>query len=96
MAEHFRDEKGLDVLCLSIISLDLQSGSEIKLLWKNSFSGWIPTNISIEMGKLQERITSTSKRFYYFCSSSLRTSGWLNWPSSASVFCTLRYNYSFK
>ena len=63
MAEYFRDEKGLDVLMfVDNIFRFAQSGSEMSALLGRipSAVGYQPT-LASEMGKLQERITSTSK-----------------------------------
>ncbi|NEW60449.1 F0F1 ATP synthase subunit beta [Sulfurovum sp. bin170] len=63
MAEHFRDEMGLDVLMfVDNIFRFAQSGSEMSALLGRipSAVGYQPT-LASEMGKLQERITSTTK-----------------------------------
>ncbi|RAZ38208.1 F0F1 ATP synthase subunit beta [Campylobacter hyointestinalis] len=63
MAEYFRDEMGLDVLMfIDNIFRFSQSGSEMSALLGRipSAVGYQPTLVS-EMGKLQERITSTKK-----------------------------------
>lgn len=63
MAEYFRDEKGLDVLMfIDNIFRYAQSGSEMSALLGRipSAVGYQPT-LASEMGKLQERITSTKK-----------------------------------
>ena len=63
MAEHFRDEKAKDVLLfMDNIFRFTQAGSEVSALLGRvpSAVGYQPT-LSEEMGKLQERITSTSK-----------------------------------
>lgn len=63
MAEYFRDEKGLDVLMfIDNIFRFSQSGSEMSALLGRipSAVGYQPT-LASEMGKLQERITSTKK-----------------------------------
>jgi F-type H+-transporting ATPase subunit beta len=63
MAEHFRDEKGKDVLLfMDNIFRFTQAGSEVSALLGRvpSAVGYQPT-LAEEMGKLQERITSTSK-----------------------------------
>lgn len=63
MAEYFRDEMGLDVLMfIDNIFRFLQSGSEMSALLGRipSAVGYQPT-LTSEMGKLQERITSTKK-----------------------------------
>ncbi|HIC3755407.1 TPA: F0F1 ATP synthase subunit beta [Campylobacter jejuni] len=63
MAEYFRDEMGLDVLMfIDNIFRFSQSGSEMSALLGRipSAVGYQPTLVS-EMGKFQERITSTKK-----------------------------------
>lgn len=63
MAEHFRDRFGKDVLLfMDNIFRFTQAGSEVSALLGRvpSAVGYQPT-LSEEMGKLQERITSTSK-----------------------------------
>lgn len=63
MAEYFRDEMGLDVLMfIDNIFRFSQSGSEMSALLGRipSAVGYQPT-LASEMGKLQERITSTNK-----------------------------------
>ncbi|SEJ64162.1 F-type H+-transporting ATPase subunit beta [Bhargavaea ginsengi] len=63
MAEHFRDEKGADVLLfIDNIFRFTQAGSEVSALLGRmpSAVGYQPT-LATEMGKLQERITSTNK-----------------------------------
>lgn len=63
MAEYFRDEMGLDVLMfIDNIFRFSQSGSEISALLGRipSAVGYQPT-LASEMGKFQERITSTKK-----------------------------------
>ena len=63
MAEHFRDEMGKDVLLfMDNIFRFTQAGSEVSALLGRvpSAVGYQPT-LAEEMGKLQERITSTSK-----------------------------------
>jgi len=63
MAEYFRDQKGLDVLMfIDNIFRFSQSGSEMSALLGRipSAVGYQPT-LASEMGKLQERITSTKK-----------------------------------
>ena len=63
MAEYFRDELGLDVLMfIDNIFRFSQSGSEMSALLGRipSAVGYQPT-LASEMGKLQERITSTKK-----------------------------------
>ncbi len=63
MAEHFRDEKGMDTLLfIDNIFRFTQAGSEVSALLGRlpSAVGYQPT-LSTEMGALQERITSTNK-----------------------------------
>ncbi|WP_163580484.1 F0F1 ATP synthase subunit beta [Gracilibacillus saliphilus] len=63
MAEHFRDEKGADVLLfIDNIFRFTQAGSEVSALLGRmpSAVGYQPT-LATEMGQLQERITSTNK-----------------------------------
>ena len=63
MAEYFRDQKGLDVLMfIDNIFRFSQSGSDMSALLGRipSAVGYQPT-LASEMGKLQERITSTKK-----------------------------------
>jgi len=62
MAEYFRDEKGADVLLfIDNIFRFTQAGSEVSALLGRmpSAVGYQPT-LATEMGKLQERITSTT------------------------------------
>jgi F-type H+-transporting ATPase subunit beta len=63
MAEYFRDEKGADVLLfIDNIFRFMQAGSEVSALMGRmpSAVGYQPT-LATEMGKLEERITSTHK-----------------------------------
>ncbi|MFA9288433.1 MAG: F0F1 ATP synthase subunit beta [Weeksellaceae bacterium] len=63
MAEHFRDEKGMDVLLfIDNIFRFAQAGSEVSALLGRipSAVGYQPT-LASEMAALQERITSTKK-----------------------------------
>ena len=63
MAEYFRDEQGADVLLfIDNIFRFTQAGSEVSALLGRmpSAVGYQPT-LATEMGKLQERITSTTK-----------------------------------
>ncbi|CEI71617.1 MULTISPECIES: F0F1 ATP synthase subunit beta [Romboutsia] len=63
MAEHFRDQEGQDVLLfVDNIFRFTQAGSEVSALLGRTPSavGYQPT-LATEMGKLQERITSTNK-----------------------------------
>ena len=73
MAEYFRDEMNQDVLLfVDNIFRFSQAGSEVSALLGRSPSavGYQPT-LSQEMGILQERITSTKKRFYHLLSGRL-------------------------
>ena len=63
LAEHFRDKEGQDVLLLiDNIFRFTQAGSEVSVLLGRipSAVGYQPT-LSTDMGKLQERITTTNK-----------------------------------
>jgi F-type H+-transporting ATPase subunit beta len=63
LAEHFRDKEGQDVLLLiDTIFRFTQAGSEVSVLLGRipSAVGYQPT-LSTDMGKLQERITTTKK-----------------------------------
>ena len=63
MAEHFRDEQGMDMLMfIDNIFRFTQAGSEVSALLGRipSAVGYQPT-LATEMGALQERITSTRK-----------------------------------
>jgi F-type H+-transporting ATPase subunit beta len=63
MAEYFRDEKGADVLLfVDNIFRFMQAGSEVSALMGRmpSAVGYQPT-LATEMGKIEERITSTHK-----------------------------------
>lgn len=63
MAEHFRDEEGLDVLFfVDNVFRFTQAGSEVSALLGRipSAVGYQPT-LATEMGQMQERITSTNK-----------------------------------
>lgn len=63
MAEYFRDEKGQDVLLfIDNIFRYIQAGSEVSALLGRipSAVGYQPT-LSVDVGMLQERITSTKK-----------------------------------
>ena len=75
MAEYFRDEEGQDVLLfIDNIFRFTQAGSEVSALLGRmpSAVGYQPT-LATEMGRLQERITSTKKRICYIYSSDLCT-----------------------
>src|SRR5207248_8653094 len=63
MAEYFRDDEGRDVLLfIDNIFRFTQAGAEVSALLGRTPSavGYQPT-LSVEMGELQERITSTKK-----------------------------------
>ena len=67
IAEYFRDVEGQDVLLfIDNIFRFTQAGSEVSALLGRmpSAVGYQPT-LATEMGQLQERITSTKKRFCY-------------------------------
>lgn len=73
VAEYFRDEEGQDVLLfIDNIFRFTQAGSEVSALLGRmpSAVGYQP-NLASEMGELQERITTTKKRFDYFNSSDI-------------------------
>lgn len=75
VAEYFRDEEGKDVLLfVDNVFRFTQAGSEVSALLGRmpSAVGYQPT-LATEMGALQERITSTKKRFYYFSAGNLRS-----------------------
>lgn len=75
MAEYFRDEEGQDVLLfIDNIFRFTQAGSEVSALLGRmpSAVGYQPT-LATEMGRLQERITSTKKRICYIYPSDLCT-----------------------
>ena len=77
VAEYFRDEEGADVLMfIDNIFRFTQAGSEVSALLGRipAAVGYQPT-LSTEMGNLQERITSTKKRFHYFGTGHLRPRG---------------------
>ena len=91
MAEYFRDEKGLDVLMfVANIFRFAQSGSEMSALLGRipSAVGYQPT-LASEMGKLQERITSTSKGSITSVQAVYVPADDLTDPAPASVFAHL-------
>ncbi len=91
MAEYFRDEKGLDVLMfIDNIFRFSQSGSEMSALLGRipSAVGYQPT-LASEMGKLQERITSTSKGSITSVQAVYVPADDLTDPAPASVFAHL-------
>ncbi|RXJ79759.1 F0F1 ATP synthase subunit beta [Arcobacter sp. F2176] len=91
MAEYFRDEKGLDVLMfVDNIFRFAQSGSEMSALLGRipSAVGYQPT-LASEMGKLQERITSTAKGSITSVQAVYVPADDLTDPAPASVFAHL-------
>jgi len=91
MAEYFRDEKGLDVLMfVDNIFRFAQSGSEMSALLGRipSAVGYQPT-LASEMGKLQERITSTDKGSITSVQAVYVPADDLTDPAPASVFAHL-------
>lgn len=91
MAEYFRDEKGLDVLMfIDNIFRFAQSGSEMSALLGRipSAVGYQPT-LATEMGKLQERITSTKKGSITSVQAVYVPADDLTDPAPASVFAHL-------
>ena len=91
MAEYFRDEKGLDVLMfVDNIFRFAKSGSEMSALLGRipSAVGYQPT-LASEMGKLQERITSTSKGSITSVQAVYVPADDLTDPAPASVFAHL-------
>ena len=91
MAEYFRDEKGLDVLMfVDNIFRFAQSGSEMSALLGRipSAVGYQPT-LASEMGKLQERITSTNKGSITSVQAVYVPADDLTDPAPASVFAHL-------
>ncbi len=91
MAEYFRDEMGLDVLMfIDNIFRFAQSGSEMSALLGRipSAVGYQPT-LSSEMGKLQERITSTTKGSITSVQAVYVPADDLTDPAPASVFAHL-------
>jgi len=91
MAEYFRDEMGLDVLMfIDNIFRFAQSGSEMSALLGRipSAVGYQPT-LASEMGKLQERITSTLKGSITSVQAVYVPADDLTDPAPASVFAHL-------
>ena len=91
MAEYFRDEMGLDVLMfIDNIFRFAQSGSEMSALLGRipSAVGYQPT-LASEMGKLQERITSTNKGSITSVQAVYVPADDLTDPAPASVFAHL-------
>jgi F-type H+-transporting ATPase subunit beta len=91
MAEYFRDEMGLDVLMfVDNIFRFAQSGAEMSALLGRipSAVGYQPT-LASEMGKLQERITSTSKGSITSVQAVYVPADDLTDPAPASVFAHL-------
>ncbi len=91
MAEYFRDEEGRDVLMfIDNIFRYAQSGSEMSALLGRipSAVGYQPT-LASEMGKLQERITSTKKGSITSVQAVYVPADDLTDPAPASVFAHL-------
>ena len=91
MAEYFRDEMGLDVLMfIDNIFRFAQSGAEMSALLGRipSAVGYQPT-LASEMGKLQERITSTTKGSITSVQAVYVPADDLTDPAPASVFAHL-------
>jgi F-type H+-transporting ATPase subunit beta len=91
MAEYFRDEKGLDVLMfVDNIFRFAQSGSEMSALLGRipSAVGYQPT-LASEMGKLQERITTTKNGSITSVQAVYVPADDLTDPAPASVFAHL-------
>ena len=91
MAEYFRDEMGLDVLMfIDNIFRFAKSGSEMSALLGRipSAVGYQPT-LASEMGKLQERITSTTKGSITSVQAVYVPADDLTDPAPASVFAHL-------
>jgi F-type H+-transporting ATPase subunit beta len=91
MAEYFRDEEGRDVLMfIDNIFRFAQSGSEMSALLGRipSAVGYQPT-LSSEMGKLQERITTTKKGSITSVQAVYVPADDLTDPAPASVFAHL-------
>jgi len=75
VAEYFRDQEGQDVLLfIDNIFRFTQAGSEVSALLGRipSAVGYQPT-LATDMGSMQERITTTKKRFDHFSAGHLRT-----------------------
>ncbi|ENT5851496.1 F0F1 ATP synthase subunit beta [Campylobacter coli] len=91
MAEYFRDEMGLDVLMfIDNIFRFSQSGSEMSALLGRipSAVGYQPT-LASEMGKFQERITSTKKGSITSVQAVYVPADDLTDPAPATVFANL-------
>jgi len=91
MAEYFRDEMGLDVLMfIDNIFRFAQAGSEMSALLGRipSAVGYQPT-LATEMGRLQERITSTKKGSITSIQAVYVPADDLTDPAPASVFAHL-------
>ncbi|WP_104749817.1 F0F1 ATP synthase subunit beta [Helicobacter cynogastricus] len=91
MAEYFRDEKGLDILMfIDNIFRYAQSGAEMSALLGRipSAVGYQPT-LASEMGKLQERITSTKSGSITSVQAVYVPADDLTDPAPASVFAHL-------
>ncbi len=91
MAEYFRDEKGLDVLMfIDNIFRFAQSGAEMSALLGRipSAVGYQPT-LASEMGRLQERITSTKSGSITSVQAVYVPADDLTDPAPASVFAHL-------
>ncbi len=91
MAEYFRDEMGLDVLMfIDNIFRYAQAGSEMSALLGRipSAVGYQPT-LASEMGRLQERITSTTKGSITSVQAVYVPADDLTDPAPASVFAHL-------
>ncbi|NPA50316.1 MAG: F0F1 ATP synthase subunit beta [Epsilonproteobacteria bacterium] len=91
MAEYFRDEMGLDVLMfIDNIFRFAQSGAEMSALLGRipSAVGYQPT-LASEMGRLQERITSTKKGSITSVQAVYVPADDLTDPAPASVFAHL-------
>jgi len=91
MAEYFRDEKGLDVLMfIDNIFRFAQSGAEMSALLGRipSAVGYQPT-LASEMGRLQERITSTKTGSITSVQAVYVPADDLTDPAPASVFAHL-------
>jgi len=91
MAEYFRDEMGLDVLMfIDNIFRYAQSGAEMSALLGRipSAVGYQPT-LASEMGRLQERITSTNKGSITSVQAVYVPADDLTDPAPASVFAHL-------
>ncbi|WP_104753685.1 F0F1 ATP synthase subunit beta [Helicobacter salomonis] len=91
MAEYFRDQKGLDILMfIDNIFRYAQSGAEMSALLGRipSAVGYQPT-LASEMGKLQERITSTKNGSITSVQAVYVPADDLTDPAPASVFAHL-------